>query len=127
MKDHTEEIDKLIKEALTTEEAKFYDDLEEQNLVGMLGGLFKGKLKWILVLMNIVHLASIVGLVYCIIQFIHTDITNELIKWGALGFVLLMIGAMLKLFTWLQMDKNALMRELKRLELQVAALSSKLP
>ena len=34
MKNHTEEIDKLIKETLTQEEAKFYDELEEQNEPG---------------------------------------------------------------------------------------------
>jgi hypothetical protein len=33
---------------------------------------------------------------------------------------------MLKLFHWMQMDKNAILRELKRVELQVGVLSAKL-
>lgn len=126
MKENMEEIDKLIKDTLTAEEAKFYDELEEQNLLGMVGGLFKGKLKWILILMNIVTVAAFMGFIYCVVQFVNTDITNELIKWGVFGVILLMMISMLKLFAWMQMDKNALLREIKRLELQISALSSKL-
>lgn len=127
MKDSMEEVDKLIKETLTKEEAKFYDELDEQNLIGMVGGLFKGKLKWLLILMNVVNIIAFVGFVYCTVQFVNTDITNELIKWGVFGVVLLMMISMLKLFAWMQMDKNALLRETKRLELQISALSNKLP
>jgi len=45
MKNHKEDIDNLIKETLTEEEAKFYDELEEQNILQMILGLFKGKKK----------------------------------------------------------------------------------
>ena len=127
MKDNMEEIDKLIKDTLSAEEAKFYDELEEQNLFGMVGGLFTGKLKWILILMNVVTITAFIGFIYCVVQFVNTDITNELIKWGVFGVVLLMMISMLKLFAWMQMDKNALLREIKRLELQISALSNKLP
>lgn len=118
-----EEVDKLIKEMLFVEEARFYDELEEENLRGMVGSLFKGKLKWILILMNIVHLFAFIG----IVLFLDTDVTNELIKGSTLGFVFLAIGSMLKLFTWQKMNKNALLCEIKRLELQISVLSSKLP
>lgn len=126
MKTNMEEIDNLIKETLTQEEAKFYDELDEQNVFQMIFGLFRGKNKWILVLMNIVILVFFGLFIYCLVQFFNTDNTNELIKWG-LGGLLFMFGvSMLKVFAWMQMDKNALLRELKRLELQVSSLASKL-
>lgn len=126
MKTNTEDIDALIKETLTQEEAKFYDDLEEQGLLGMITGLFKGKNKWLLILMNLVTVLFFIFFIYCIFQFFKTDITNELIKWG-LGAVLFLISiSMLKVFAWMQMDKNALLRELKRLEIQVLSLNSKI-
>ncbi|MGB1269970.1 MAG: DUF6768 family protein [Flavobacteriaceae bacterium] len=127
MKDNTEDIDRLIKNALTEEEAKFYDELDEQTFFGMLGGVFTGKLKWLLILMNSVTVFAFIGLIYCIMQFVDTDVTNELIKWGILGMFFMLMMSMIKLFVWLQMDKNALLREIKRIELQLAALSSKLP
>jgi len=125
MKNNSEEIDQIIKESLTKEEAQFYDELEEQNLLGQLGDLFKTKMGWLIVLMNIVIMVMFVLSIYCVIQFLNTDSTNEMIKWMAAGFLCWSSVAMIKLFMWMQMDKNALLRELKRLELQVAAMSNK--
>jgi len=120
-----EEIDQIIKESLTQEEAKFYDELEEQNLLNQLGDLFKTKMGWLIVIMNIVILVMLVLSIYCVIQFFSTDITNELILWIGAFFLCWSSVAMIKLFVWLQMDKNALLRELKRLELQIAAMTNK--
>lgn len=126
MKTNMEDIDKLIKETLTQEEAKFYDELEEQNVLGMIGGLFKGKNGWLIALMNIITVVFFGFFVYCIVQFFGTDDFKELLKWG-IGALMFLIGvSMLKLFAWMQMDKNALLREMKRLELQISSLSVKM-
>jgi Family of unknown function (DUF6768) len=126
MKTNMEDIDQLIKDTLTQEEAKFYNELDEQNVFQMMEGLFKGKNSWILILMNIVLIIVFGLFIYCAIQFFNTDVTNELIKWAVLGMFCMMIVGMLKLFAWMQMDKNALLREMKRLELQVSSLASKM-
>jgi hypothetical protein len=126
MKTNTEDIDKLIKETLTQEEAKFYDDLEEQNLLQMISGLFSGKNSWIVIMMSIVQVLFFGLFIYCAIQFFNTEVTNQLIKWGILGTLCLMASSMLKLFSWMQMDKKAIIREIKRLELQVSSLASKI-
>jgi len=126
MKTNMEDIDQLIKETLTQEEAKFYDELDEQNIFQMVLGVFTGKNKWIMYIMNILTIIFFGLFVYCTIQFFNTDVTNELIKWGIGGFALLMAVSMMKIFVWMQMDKNAIMREMKRLELQVSSLAGKL-
>lgn len=126
MKNNKEEIDQLIKESLSPEEAQFYDELDEQSLLEMVAGLFKTKHWWLMIMMNIVTVAAFIIFIYCVVQFFDTEETNELIKWGLGGVFCMMIVAMLKLFSWMQMDKNAILRELKRLELQVASLSGKL-
>ncbi|MEZ4811444.1 MAG: DUF6768 family protein [Allomuricauda sp.] len=125
MKTDIEKIDEMIKEALTQEEARFYDELGEQNVFEKFEGVFKGKMGWLAIMMNIWILVFFVLLVYCIIQFFSVEDTNGLIQWGAGAFVCLMLVGMLKLYMWMQMDKNDILRELKRLELQVAALSQK--
>ncbi len=125
MKDNIEEIDKLIKETLTQEETKFYNELDEQNVFQMIFGLFKGKNKWIMILMNVMTVVFFGLFIYCIVQFFNTDETKELIKW-ATGTLVFLIGvSMLKIFAWMQMDKNALLREMKRLELLISSTSSK--
>ncbi|WP_422350675.1 DUF6768 family protein [Flagellimonas sp.] len=125
MKKEMEEIDKLIKEALTQEEAKFYDELGEQNVLEKFGGIFKGKMGWLAVIMNIMVLIFFGLLIYCSIQFLDSEATNDLIKWGMGIFVSSLIMSMLKVYFWMQMDKNDVLRELKRLELQISVLSHK--
>ncbi|MDT0557430.1 DUF6768 family protein [Ichthyenterobacterium sp. W332] len=126
MKTKMEDIDQLIKETLTEEEAKFYDELEEQNLLQMISGIFSGKNSWIVYMMSIVQIVFFGFFIYCAIQFFKVEVTNDLIKWGVLGTIALMGSCMLKLFSWMQMDKKAIVREIKRLELQVSSLSGKI-
>jgi len=126
MNKEREKIDELIKESLNQEEAKFYDELEEQNLIGKLGEVYKSKMGWLAIIMNVVHLVIFGLLIYCIVQFFGTNETNELIKWASAGFLCMIVMGMLKLYIWMQMDKNDILREMKRLELQVVTLFSKL-
>lgn len=123
MNKKTEKIDELIKETLSKEEAAFYDDLEEHNLIGKIGEVYRGKLGWLAAIMNVVHLLMFMAFIYCIVRFFNTDSTNELIKWASAGFLSMIAMGMLKLFVWLQMDKNDILRELKRLELQISTLA----
>lgn len=121
-----EEIDHLIKETLSKEEASFYDSLEEQSVFEMVFGLFKGKNAWFLIVANILILIFLGLFIYCCIQFFKVESTAELIKWGFGSFMFLMSLSMLKIYAWMQMDKNAILREMKRLELQVMSLSGKI-
>ncbi len=125
MKNNTEEIDKLIKETLSQEEAKFYDELEQQTIFEMVIGLFQGKNKWVMFLMNFMTLIFFGMFVYCVVQFFNTTEINELIKWGIGGLIFLFGVSMIKIFAWMQMDKNAILRELKRLELLITSASTK--
>ena len=91
----------------------------------MVIGLFQGKNKWMMYMMNIVTVLVFGVFVYCAFQFFNTDVTNELIKWSIIGTFCMLIVSMLKMFVWMQMDKNAVLREIKRLEIQVSSLSNK--
>ncbi|PTX62628.1 hypothetical protein C8N46_10223 [Kordia periserrulae] len=120
------DIDNLIKETLTEEEAKFYDELDEQGLIGSIKSIFSGKLGWLAVIMNIINLGVFGFLMYSFIQFFNVTETNELIKWGLAIGISISFMSMIKLYAWMQMDKRAILREMKRLELQVSSLSSKI-
>jgi hypothetical protein len=121
-----EDIDTLIKETLTEEEAKFYDELDEQGLIGSIASIFQGKLGWLAAIMNIINLGVFGFMIYCFVQFFNMTETNELIKWGLGIVVCITFMSMIKLYAWMQMDKRAILREMKRLELQVSSLSSKI-
>jgi hypothetical protein len=121
MKKEKEKIDELIRETLSAEEAAFYDSLEEKDLFGKLGAIYRGKMGWLSIIMTIVQLLIFVIFVGCVVVFLEADTTEELIKWGAAGFCCILTITMLKLFIWMQMDKNDLLQELKKLELLVAS------
>ena len=126
MRTNMEDIDQLIKETLTEEEAKFYDDLDEQNVWEMIFGIFKGKNSWIVYVMSIAQVIFFGFFIYSTVMFFNTEVTHELVKWGVIGTVSIIASSLLKLFSWMQMDKKAVIREIKRLELQVSSLSSKI-
>ena len=125
MKTNMEDIDKLIKETLTEEEAKFYDELDEQNLFQMLGGLFKGKNSWLILIMNVMNALVFGLLIYCIIQTFEVEKTNDLILWVGGVILCFLTMSMLKIYMWMQIHRNSVVREIKRLELQISSLSGR--
>jgi hypothetical protein len=126
MKTKMEDIDQLIKETLTNEETTFYDLLEEQNLFAMVRGLYKGKNWWLTLIMHIMNVITFGLALYCLIQTFDVENTNDLMLWLAGFFFCFIVMSMLKLYSFMAMDRNAILREMKRLELQVMSLSSKI-
>jgi len=120
MKNQNEEIDEMIKTALSNEEAAFYEDLKEQSPFEMIGGLFEGKMKWWTIGNVFVSLVFIALSVVCLLKVLEVENTNSLIRWS-LGLIGSMtMPTMLKLWNWNQMQRNAILREIKRLQLLVA-------
>lgn len=121
------EIDELIREALGEEEANYYEKLEEEQSLLQEGlGLYKGKRAWISIWISFVILALLVGSIYCLVEFFKVEETKDLMIWGG-GFFLGMFAiTSLKIWAWMQMDKNAIIREMKRLEFQVSVLVKEL-
>ena len=123
--DSIDNIDKLIKESLNEDEAKFYDELDEQGLFKQMFGLYKGRLKIINIMVIIVQFATGFGAFYFIMEFLDASTTKEMISSISLAALCIFAINMLKLYSWMQMDKNSIIREIKRLEFQVATLSKK--
>lgn len=120
MKNQNEEIDEMIRSALSKEEAMYYDNLKEQGLFESIFDLYKGKQKWFNVVTFIMSLIFNGLAIYCLIHFLEVENTNELIRWAVAMMFCVMVGVMLKLWAWNQMDKSAILREIKRLQLLVA-------
>lgn len=125
MKTTDNKIDQLIKEALEEKDQQVYDSLSEQNLFQMVGGLFSGKLRWLMVMINIIMVLWFIAFVYCLVNFLKVEDIALMIKYGAGAFASLIAVTLLKLFAWMQMDKNAILREIKRVELQISLLNTK--
>ena len=121
-----EDIDKLIEESLSKEDAQFYHDLDEQGMFQQWGGLYQGKLgKWAM-LITAVQLIATVFTIWAGYNFFTSVELQNTMLWGAGMFIGLIMIAQMKLWHWMQMDKNSILLEMKRLEFQVAVLTEKL-
>ena len=121
------ELDDKIRAALRQEDAELFAELGgEQSMFEMVGETFRGRSRWMTVLVYVSLLAFLVLAIFTAVSFFEAESTRDQIAW-AVGFVYSMIVISgLKVWYWMQMNRNALTREIKRLELQVARLSSRL-
>jgi uncharacterized membrane protein YciS (DUF1049 family) len=60
------------------------------------------------------------------IRFFNAETTRDIVVWALAVAVCLSAVWMMKIWYWLELNKNAVTREIKRLELQVARLSARM-
>jgi len=126
MKTKKKSIDDMIKDALAEEDAEISKNFEDESILHMMTSTFMGKLKWIAILSAVIMLILFAFSVYCAIQFFKVSELREMMVWGAGAFLGMMAVGLLKTWHWMQIDKNSIMREIKRQELQIALLAKKL-
>ncbi|MFK7771434.1 MAG: DUF6768 family protein, partial [Saprospiraceae bacterium] len=80
---------------------------------------------WFLIISNLMTLVFLGLFIFSCIQFFKVESVEELIKWGIGSIMFLLSMSMLKIYAWMQMDKNAMLREMKRLELLVMSSSAR--
>ena len=119
------ELDKKIEEALNAEDRALMEQFGEQGLFAQTFGVFQGKLGWIAILSSIFMVGLFAGGFYSAWKFLHVSDTNELIRWGGVAWFLLTGVYLMKLWFWMQMETNRVLREVKRVELQMARMQAR--
>lgn len=118
-----ENIDQLIRAALGQEEAEAYDNLGEQSMIEEAFGVLKGRNRFITGMTVVFSFVFFLIAVFAGFQFFEAVETNDLILWAVVFMSSMMAVSMLKMWYFMEMNKNATIRELKRVELQVAHLA----
>jgi hypothetical protein len=124
-----DELDKLIREALetsATSDQQALDHLGDPSLADLLAETFRGRHRRLAVGGVLVNLLVFAAAIWCGVRFLRADTEREMLLWGAgmlLGFGMV---AAIKIWYWLEMNRLALTREIKRVELQVVQLGRKL-
>ena len=120
------EIDAIIREAMNTEEdRRWFDELDEQSLREMVLDSFKGKSRWLVYTVYLSLTVFTVLFVLSAIRFFAVESEREMITWGLSAIFFSIAIAMLKIWYWIELNKNAVTREIKRFELQLARLTSR--
>lgn len=117
-------LDNAIRDALSKEDAEFLARFENEGPIREMFGTFKGSWGAMNVFAAIITFAMFGVFAYCVAQMLAAVETRTAVFWSV-GAVVSMLGvAMLKMYFWMEMNKNVTLREVKRLELQVARLRS---
>ncbi len=121
------DLDRAIRHSLSAEDAELFDRLgADQALHDQVLATFKGRLRWF----NMAGWIAGVGLfgVACVLawRFVQAQEVGDMLRWGAAAALAFAGVALVKVWFWLELQKNEIVREVKRLEVQVAALAAQL-
>ena len=117
-------IDDRIRAALQAEGQDADELLAEPGIRELIGDLFRGRLRWLNLFGWVIAVALFALSVLALVRFLQAEETRQMILWGmALLFAITSVGLM-KIWFWMELQKNAILREIKRVELQVARLAA---
>jgi len=121
------ELDKKIQEALRAEDAELFKDFaEEPSVFEMLMETCRGRHRWLNILGAFWTLVFLVLGIVAAVKFFSAEGTRDIVMWAAACIVCVSAVSMLKIWYFLEMNKNSVTREIKRLELQIARLAARI-
>lgn len=121
-------LDDAIRQTLSKEEAALLESIgADQPLSHQLLQTLQGKLAWMNAVAWFAGFAVAGALAFCGWQFFHAPDIREMLIWGAGGGLACAGVVLIKTWFWLEMQKNSVVREVKRLELQIALLVKQQP
>lgn len=115
-------IDDLIGRALTEEDRALLASHNEPGYLAQAFGLFRGPMAWVMWTLNVASGVSFLAGVYAISRMFGALDPLVAVKWGVASLFLFQVTTMCKTFMGNRMEANRLLRELKRVELQVSLL-----
>ena len=113
-------IDQKIQAALQRDATADEPNLAEEVLIA-----FRGRHRWQSSLLVVINLAVFAGLIFAVVRFYGSADTAMQLRWGGVALVLLLMIALLKIWFWLEMHTNRVLREVKRVELLLLSRTEK--
>ena len=122
------EMDKKLAEALRVDdEALFGVEAEEQSLFGNMADTFRGKRRWLVVMVWFWAFVAAVLMFVGAFMFFKAEAESAKMAWGLGTLFGMMMNGMLKMWYWMEMNRASILREIKRVELQIARLAERIP
>ena len=121
------DIDTKILEAIREDADEAIQEYEEElGLFGLIAESFRGAFRWTVIFSILLQAAFLVVIVYCAIDFFHTDEISRKLDLLAIGLAAFIAFGLLRLWFLMELNRLSIRREIKRLELQVALIGNKL-
>ena len=117
-------LDDDIRKALAIGDSS-YDVDREESIFRQMAGIFQGKMRWMAIVATVESIVFPVLIVLAAVEFFQTDDTKWLIFYATGILLLAMLLLLVKLWGWMQMNRNSIQREIKRLELRILELGER--
>jgi hypothetical protein len=118
------EFDRAIRQSLSAEDAELFDRLgADQALHRQVLATFEGQFRWFNAAGWIAGFALFAVGSALAWRFMQAEDIGEMLRWGGASALAFAGLALVKVWFWLELQKNAIVREVKRLEVQVASLA----
>ena len=119
------DIDDRIRQALTAEDRALMETLgDEQTVFNLIGKSFQGRMKMLMVVAWVAMFAMFVFAVWSVIQFLGATEIGTKINWGVAFIVSTQFLGGMKMWYFLELNKLASARDIRRLELRMMQKSS---
>ncbi len=115
-------LDELIAQGLSVEDRDLLARHAEPGYVSQAFGLFRGSWSWVMWLVNISAGVAFLAAIYAFWQLQAANEALAAVKWGVAGLLLFQFTALCKSFMGSHLEANRLLREIKRVELQMSLL-----
>ena len=120
------DLDQAIREALGREDAMLLDRIAaDPSLRRQVLDAYRGPFGFLNAVGTLAGVAVTMGGAFAIWRFVEAADVKSMLAWAGLAGIALLAIAMIKLWFWLELQRNLVTREIKRLELQVARLASR--
>ena len=121
------ELDDKIREALRKEDAELFEDFGgEPSMYEMVMETFRGRYRWMVMVAVFYSIVFIALFIFACIKFFNAEATRDMMMWAGLCIVCWFAIFGMKVWYWMELNKNAVTREIKRVELQIARLASRI-
>jgi len=119
------DIEDRIRRSLSSEDLEFLAQLDaDQSIYREVTAAFRGHMRWLNALAWFFGFLFFLVAAYCAWRAVEEVEIRSLLLWSW-GCALALMGvALLKVWFWLELKTNSLIREIKRVELQVASLAA---
>ena len=119
-------IDESIKKALEREDREWFDSLAEQSPLGQVIDSFRTRNRFLIAFSIVITFAMMGVFVWCAVEMFRAAEVREQILWAMGVFFTIQGITAIKLWYFMELNKNSTIREIKRMELQVARLAARL-
>ena len=119
-----QKIDEMIAQTMRVEDRNEFEVLGELTLFEQIVETFRGRTRWLngILIVHTLIFTTLFGI--SISRFLAAIEVRDQIMWASLGIISMIVIGQLKMWYWMELNRVNMIREIKRLELQVARLAN---